>query len=315
MKQITLVALLGVAALQATTMGVRAQTAPTMSATKQDAKANLHYFHLKNVSPSLMAYWIDPKHNPLPGPSERGFNPYMDFKPQWPDATVDDEKTQPELPIPASVGRAIAVNQHDVLSVEVGNDDVESLRELINALDQPLRSIEIEAQFVEMDKADLKKFAFYSALGNDNPSTKIGFMRNQFTSTLNELIANNTVALIAATRVTAVDNVVAQFGISAMSEISSDFDAAQRSFEPPTNKIWLNIRPTINPDNSLTLRYRSFRQNFPNAAEKSGQGQIGGLKDGSTFFIINPLLNRKSQTNSERELVVFITPRITRENK
>ena len=315
MKQITLVALLGVAALQGTTMGVRAQTAPTMPATKQDAKANLHYFRLKNVQPSLMAYWIDPNHNSLPGQSDNGFNSYMDSKPQWPDGTVSDEKEERKFTLPASVGRAIASDEHDVLSVEVGDADVEPLRELLNSLDQPLRRIEIEAQFVEMDKADLKKFDLDTTAGNDNHGMSVGLMRNNFTSTLSKLIVENKVKIISAPRAKAVDNVIAQLGDSEMSRIPSQLEAARKSRELPTNKLWLNIKPTINPDNSLTLRYRAFRQTYPNAAERLSQGQITGLADGATFVVEIPLLSSKSEIEPAHEIVVFVTPRIVRKGR
>ncbi len=315
MKQITLVALLGVAALQGTTMGVWAQTAPTMPATKQDAKVNLHYFRLKNVQPSLMAYWIDPDHNPLPNDSDRDAHIYGSLKQYWPDATLSNEKEERRFKLPANVGRAIASDEHDVLSVEVDDADVEPLRELLNSLDQPLRRIEIEAQFVEMDKADLKKFDLDIALGNDNHGMSAGLMGDNFASTLNELVAQNKVKIIAAPRVNAVDNVIAQLGDSERRPILSKSNAMQARLEFSTNKLWLNIEPTINPDNSLALRYRAFRQTYLSAVEKSGQGQIAGVSDGATFVIRNPLLSNKSETQSARETVVFVTPRIVHKGR
>ena len=262
-----------------------------------------------------MAYWLDPNHNPLPNPFNRGFNSNGSLRREWPDDTVGEEKPGIGLPIPASLKRAIAGDEHDVLSVEVADADVESLRELINALDQPLRRIEIEAMFVEIDKADLKNFGVDIASNKDNSIAQVGFVSNNFPSRLNEMVAQNKVSIISAPRVNAVDNVIAQLGSSTMSRILPQLNVAQTEFEFPMNKIWLNIKPTINPDNSLTLLYRSFRQSSPNAVEKVSQGQVGGLSDGNTFAIREPLPDNKFATKSMRQSVIFVTARIVREGK
>ena len=163
------------------------------------------------------------------------------------------------------------------------------LEELIDVLDQPLRQVELQAQFVEINGADIKLFCIDS-VGEGN----VGFVRGNFTAKLNALIANGRAKVISAPRVTAINN------------MSATMDAAT----PPTNgktPTWAyNFTPTINGDDTITILFQD--KNKPAEVKLN---TIVNVRDGDSIALsLGAIPQAAGATITPKSNLVFVTARI-----
>ena len=217
--------------------------------------------------------------------------------------------------LPDGIEQVVSVDPQNVLLVayEDGNDEaVRQLQELIDVLDQPLRQVEIEAQFVELQSQDARTFGidFSTSRGNFDAATtgfasapvpgafQIGFVRNTFTARLNALIANNRAKVITAPRVTAINNLTANLTsterrtlilTSVAQNIGGGQQQAQRLLFIDT-QTGLTVTPTINGDDTITVL---MRPRVSNQDGTSGLGTItrrelttiANVRDGDTIAL------------------------------
>ncbi len=178
--------------------------------------------------------------------------------------------------LPGDIEQIVSVDPQNVLLVAGGSDeDIRRLQELIDVLDQPLRQVEIEAQFVELQSQDARTFGidFSTSRGNFDAATtgfasapvpgafQVGFVRNNFTARLNALIADNKAKVITAPRVTAINNLTATLTsterrtlilTSVAQNIGGGQQQAQRLLFIDT-RTGLTVTPTINGDDTITV--------------------------------------------------------------
>ncbi len=178
--------------------------------------------------------------------------------------------------LPGDIEQIVSVDPQNVLLVAGGSDeDIRRLQELIDVLDQPLRQVEIEAQFVELQSQDARSFGidFSTSRGSIDAATtglasapvqgafQIGIVRNNFTARLNALLADNKAKVITAPRVTAINNLTATLTsterrtlilTSVAQNIGGGQQQAQRLLFIDT-RTGLTVTPTINGDDTITV--------------------------------------------------------------
>lgn len=178
--------------------------------------------------------------------------------------------------LPGDIEQIVSVDPQNVLLVAGGSDeDIRRLQELIDVLDQPLRQVEIEAQFVELQSQDARTFGidFSTSRGNFDAATtglasapvpgafQVGFVRNNFTARLNALIADNRAKVITAPRVTAINNLTASLYSTEsrsliLTSVSQNIGGQQQQGQnllTIDTQTGLTVTPTINGDDTVTV--------------------------------------------------------------
>ena len=208
--------------------------------------------------------------------------------------------------LPDGVQQVVSVDPQNVLLVayEDGNEEaVRQLEELIAVLDQPLRQVEIEAQFVELQSQDARTFGidFSTSRGNFDAATtgfasapvqgafQVGFVRNNFQVRLNALVADNKAKVITAPRVTAINNLTANLTsqerrtlilTSVAQNIGGGQQQAQRLLFIDT-QTGLTVTPTINGDDTITVLMR------PQVSTQDGTSGLGTITTRTLTTIAN----------------------------
>lgn len=178
--------------------------------------------------------------------------------------------------LPGDIQQIVSVDPQNVLLVAGGTDeDIRRLQELIDVLDQPLRQVEIEAQFVELRSQDASSFGidFSTSRGNFDAATtqfasapvpgsfQVGFVRNNFTARLNALVADNRAKIINAPRVTAINNLTATLQsterrsliLTSVSQNIGGQQAQGQNLLFVSTTTGLTVTPTINGDDTITV--------------------------------------------------------------
>lgn len=344
---------------------------------------------LKNVKPSLMAYWLDPAHNPLPQAlqtsreNENGFgetrlarsaldgvtttqdfsgfgsvpsgmtspyvNPYVrNNASSRVSPTVRGNAqfggnngggqqggqqgqqggaqggAQGTFELPGDIQQLVSVDPQNVLLVAGGSDeDLRRLQSLVDVLDQPLRQVEIEAQFIDLTTNDARSFGidFSTSRGNIDAATtgfasgpvpgsiQIGFVRGNFQARLNALVANNRAKVITAPRVTAINNLTASLESNQsrpliLTSVSQNIGGQQAQAQQLlfiTTRVGLTVTPTINGDDTITVAMA------PEISTQDGSTGLGNItvrrvrtianvRDGDTIVLggLKQLTNNRS---------------------
>jgi type II secretory pathway component GspD/PulD (secretin) len=271
--------------------------------------------------------------------------------------------------LPGEIERIVAIDPQNVIMVAGGTQaDIEALQRIIDVLDKPLRQVEIEAQFVELTAAESKNFGidFSSSRGNFDFSTnsgfnqgggpagiQVGFVRGNFQATLKALASQNRVKVVTAPRVTAINNLTALIESSSSTPVTLTTAAvgggvgggvAQgQSLMYITTSIGLNVTPTINGDDTITVLMQPQLESQGISGDVSGAPTIStnrvetvaNVKDGDTIALgglksnrisrgitkipllgdipgLGKLFQSRSTVNTEVELIIFVTARIVR---
>lgn len=292
--------------------------APTGGPLAQGGATGKRMFQLRlrNIKPSLMAFWLDPQNHELP--SEIGPAPAFGAK-----APVRTPKKNAFV-LPEGVDRIVAIDPQDALLVFGTPEGVAKLQETIAFLDKPLRQIEIEAQFVSVKTEDVAAFGIdlATARGNFNantaggqlgaaskPGIQVGFVRGNFQAALSTLQKAGRIKVISAPRVTAINNLAAQISQTTTVPVFLVTKDEHGQFTPLSGGIDLNqnqmpffvgityevsVTPTINNDNdSVTVRLRIDRQlqlqgNGPKSTTlqtPNGLDTIANVRDGETIAL------------------------------
>lgn len=234
----------------------------------------MYQLRLRNVRPSLMAFWLDPRNHEIP--SDLG-----------PATAFGDKAPAPALKkgvlvLPEGVDRIIAVDPQNVLLVFGTPEGVAKLQETVAFLDRPLRQVEIETQFVSVKAENLAAFGidFTTARGNNTNTAgmppkvgspggvQVGFVRGNFQAALSQLQADNKIRVISAPRVTAINSFPASIESAISSPVVIGTQDEQGHFQPfygqteegqvtpplmARTSLHLEVTPTINNDDTVTV--------------------------------------------------------------
>lgn len=325
---------------------------------------------LKNVKPSVMAYWLDPAHNPIPQnlqisrsnetqygdvpvakqatdgggilDSSDGFgtgtssnfaspyvNPYLRNAASSQVTPIVRANSQfgggnnggggrggaaggagggqsgaGSFDLPGDIQQLVSVDPQNVLLVAGGTEeDIRRLQELIDVLDQPLRQVEIEAQFIDLQTQDATAFGidFSTSRGNVDASTtglasapvqgsfQVGFARGNFQARLNALIADNRAKLITAPRVTAINNLTATLVsterrpliLTSVSQNIGGQQAQNQRLIFVSTTVGLTVTPTINGDDTITVALQ------PEVSNQDGSTGLGNITQRRLLTIAN----------------------------
>lgn len=280
MKHLRLAALLGAVTFLGTTAGTFAQTAEQPAPAKTEKAPELtRTIKIKNLSSALIAYWLDPKHNPRPvALGEVNSNRF---------GAPREAEEEGTFSLPGDIAQITSIDAQNVILVTGGvTEDVNRLEELIDVLDQPLRQVELEAQFVEIDTAAVEKLGirFSDKIGD----IQIGSVRDNFYLTLNGVVASGQAKIIGHRSATAINNLTADM---------KDYSVAKGDFK---------ITPTINGDDTITLL----------SDLTSGQTSVTSVtnvRDGATIVLSK--LNEQHTIDPMivgRTALVFVTAHIIR---
>lgn len=229
---------------------------------------------MKNVAPSIMAWWLDPAHNTepivfrysrtvaegvLPAPEKDPAKPLGDYK------------------LPDGIERLVPIDPQNALLVAGTATDLSEIKKVIASLDKPLKQVEIEVQYLEISDADLKKLGpknFTKASEKDaiswavlTPLTDLkrteesvpkGFVSG---SAIAELLNTSKARLITAPRVTAIDNLSASLRSTTSIPFILASETAIPTYTDPdaqcmlywTSGLGITVRPTINKDRTISL--------------------------------------------------------------
>lgn len=304
---------------------------PPLAPMFRPPSATSRAIRLKYVRPSLMAYWLDPKHNPAPfltAPS--GLNPYLRNTPQSPGP----------FELPGGIEQLVSVDPQNVLLVAGGSDDdIRRLRELIDVLDQPLRGAELEVQAVRVRAGDALRLGIgFSPAADAARRVPLSFraqsVRGNFQSRLLELLGDQKAQLLATARLTMDADAPAQLTIP-----------QSKDQGPKAASIRLSIAQVVGVDDSIVLSIeassdqkdlsdRRFDSALPSLIVRPAQTKdapgfgavaLYPLRDGQTialldFKSISSLFPLNEDGNgalampgdAPSEVVVFLTPRLTR---
>ena len=304
MKNPRILALTCIALALITAPGARAQNQTPAQAPATDADVTWRAVAVKNVPPSLVAHWIDPEHNDLP----------PQFAAPRPLIFGDAGAPKPEksaFDLPKNVVRLVPFDARELLFIEGGDAaGARQIKELVEILDKPLRQIEIEAQFVEISAEDAQKFGFNMTVERLEADSKtllpsVGFVRGNFQTQLDALIAQGAVKVITAPRVTAINNMTAQ--LAANFGLAGD-TAQTREFE-------LRVTPTINGDETVTLLMEARQDQKDQTAKKvPGTVTVVNVRDGGAIALtgLSPLFDFTKTKDAPKNIVAFVTARIVR---
>ena len=253
MKHLCLAALLGAATLLSAPMIVRAQTAnSTVVANNKVIGATWRAIEVKNVPASLLAFQLDPAHNATP---LQLTVPYPFGLDKSGETTAPKQAERGIFDLPASIERLVPFDAQQLLLVKGGDtDSMRQLQELVSILDRPLRQVEIEARLVQLSSEDLK--TFLPSLSNNNilpnnSNFQVGFVPSNFPSKLDALTKEGHAKVLAAPKVTAINN------LSASIAFFPDAPARATDEAPATVAAAMNVTPTINGDETVTLLMQS----------------------------------------------------------
>lgn len=260
----------------------RAPMAPANApAIVEDASKKTYQLRLRNIKPSLMAFWLDPQSHEVPvelGAPARLKGP------------VDSRPKSGVFRLPAGVDRIVAIDPQNALLVFGTPEGVAQLRDTVEFLDTPLRQVEIEAQFVSVKAEDVAAFGidFTTARGNFNVDraglqpgveashgVQVGFVRGNFQATLTALQGANRVKVLYAPRVIAINNLAAEISqttsvpvfLGTQDErgqfvpLFGGADSGQNGTSLRVNTGYeLSATPTINNDDTVTVRLNIGRK-------------------------------------------------------
>jgi type II secretory pathway component GspD/PulD (secretin) len=311
-------------------------------------KMEWRYVRIRNIKPSVMAWWLDPKHNPEPAifanaRRNRIYNPIHETK-------LGDSKPTPAVTseLGPGVDKIIPVDPQNTLLILATEQGATHVKSLVTLLDRPFRQVEVEGLFIEMNNASTQELGITF---NNKEEVALGSVRNNFRTILNKLVAENKVKILNAPRVTALNNLTVQLGSRAstpttlgIQDENGKFQPLADSNVPGTSQLFLQtatdfiVTPTINNDNTITLALSPSKTLRLAAVtpDKDGETkfsdpiyvkQLDGIntvvnvRDGETivlrglprtFFSTETPKAGEAKPDHQKSLYLFVTPRILR---
>ncbi len=275
---------------------------------------------LRNVKPRLMAFWLDPKNHPAP----------PEFAPPSGRESPVPAKVSPQLP--EGIDRIVVIDAQNALLVFGTEAGVGQLRRIIAFLDKTQRQVEVEAFLVSIPNANLTGIWADLAAQTQGVRLAMGLVGNDERQWLHGAIAGKRAQILALRHPTFINGTTQRFDFAPPAPrrkapnplLPEDFSSPMPVIPPPKGMaempgMWrrsapevagapqpfgamrLEVTPTINSDNTLTL-----------------EGEISGLSTGS-LRIIAVLSDDKSLgfalppvAGAPDRAFVLLTPRLVR---
>lgn len=282
---------------------------------------------VKNVPPSLLAWWIDPAHNEEPT-AITGTRRKVAVAALAPTAASQTAIGNNPSELPTGVQSIRAVDAQKVLLVTGTEAGITKLQQTIDFLDQPLRQVEIETQLIRIAPQDAKD-AFGTDFVTQNAShLAIGFVRGNPGQILSGLVVEGKAKPVSAPRVVAINNMPASLSFRDAAKFLKVFDSATQktALRLQVNEWKFVVTPTINNDDTVTLLMSSRRGlQFIGEAEKEplevrkpgGLETIANVRDGDTIAL-SGLDSRFFATSQDEKqapasnMLLLVTARIVR---
>ena len=276
---------------------------------------------IRNVKASLMAWWLDPANHEMP----------IELGPAAPKETVSAPQRKGVFQLPDGVTRIVAIDPQNTLLVFGTPEGAERLRATIAFLDRPLRQVEIEAQFVQVNTTDLGVFGLDAKTESKTPQPNrmTGFVRGNFSARLAALVNAGKAKILSSPRVTAINNLTASLSQSTRTPVEigvRDTTGILRPFEDANSlegaplfvrsEMKLEVTPTINNDDTVTLLMDSgITRNLmtnesiaaPDIKKDSSLKTVVNIRDGETIA-----LGGVASPQTNMTIVMLVTARIVR---
>ena len=325
-----------------------AQTAPLEQQAAPEKPAFVPaQIRVRNVPSNLVAYWLDPNHQPVPtliqsSIANSGKVPQLqdnDWKIVGSPAASVAPVTRPlklrpnnaygplNLELPAGIETIVSIDPQNIILVRGTTAGIEQLRALVAQLDVPLSQAEIEVQFCQVARADLGALspAFVTGKTGANPvvvasanpvkspnAFRIGFASNGWTKKVSELIAQDKLKIISAPRVTAISGLTAKLQSNETHSFAYAALPENQSDETRENKILPEGSVLTTTATGITCTPMIYKDLIQLDLEASLPSRVLHLKttvkNGQTLTVEFPT----EDANSETATVLFITARIIR---
>lgn len=247
-------------------------------------------FALKNVKPSLMAYWLDPANHEAPG-EIRQFEPLVAVPAGRPNQ-------KGAFSLPKDVDRVVAVDPQNALLVFGTPEAANELAQTINFLDRPLRQVELEGTFIRINSKDLD-----AIVQNLTPlgGSRMWRVPSNSKTALDGLIKSDKAKVLSSPRILAINNLTADVKETVNEPVQlGDANGTPSALPEGTSLLLetnrsLNVTPTINNDDTVTLSARvgegirlknSTNSDAPLVLQKEdGPLMVVNVHDGETIVI------------------------------
>jgi type II secretory pathway component GspD/PulD (secretin) len=355
---LTALSISGIGSLQ----GAIAQEQPAIL--QEQGATQPHRIRLRNVAPAFMAWWLDPAHNTEPLLYQVSRANAEGVLPVGP---LEKDPTKPlgDYKLPAGIDKLVPLDAQNTLLVVGTGAGVAELEKVIAGLDKVLKQVQVEVHYLEISEDGVKKLGLknFSRASEKDPvswailtpnskpkvtqtSTQLGLANS---SMVEEMVRKSKARLIAAPRVTAINNLTAALRSTTSRPFTLGPEGPDSGFpmytEPDTESLlyWssglgITVRPSINNDRTINLALapgvtlkllvppKASPKDAPldlNSVKTVWQRQLGGIvnltniEDGQTVAIMglksDSLITRNPTDKSKpANMLVLVTPYIIR---
>jgi|GEM_PF-4355350 len=256
---------------------IAALVQPAFAQTPEATADEWHEVHLKYAKPHLVAYWIDPEHNPMP----KEYKPVSEFMNEYfmkrntlsslkridkvssavRESNYHTTKTDPE---PLKV-LSVPDDTQQVVWVRATPAAFKQVESIIASVDRPTRNIKITAKVIQLRSAGLltdDKSAFINKIFSPTKIISFGGYSEKVQSQLDELVAQGKVNIIKDQQLMIPNNLTDSIAQTSSTPATIDIKTANNTVKVKSgddNQLFLEKRfalmftPTINNDDSITV--------------------------------------------------------------
>jgi type II secretory pathway component GspD/PulD (secretin) len=236
--------------------------------------------------------------------------------------------------LPEGIDSMAAIDAQNALLIRGTAQAVEELQQIIEQIDQPLKQVEIEAQFVSLTTSETKNFGInFSAINgpfsvtgattNTSGNFTLGYVGRNFQATLQAALNNNRAKVVTAPRVVAINNLTASIFTTTVTTVvlqQSIINNGNGNNQVLANTVPIQINtsvgiqvvPTINGDGTITVLMQPTVQQqspstdpdnpFPSITSQT-VNTVAIVKDGDTIALGG--LRNKGFTYTRQRLPVL----------
>jgi type II secretory pathway component GspD/PulD (secretin) len=243
----------------------------------------LQYIRVRNLMPSMMAWWLDPKRHPEPQQylmSRRNLelsSAFVSNARGARSATSPNIKQEGSIGLPEGVEFVVPQDEQNTLMVYGTTEGLAQLQDVVSFLDRPLRQIEVTTKLVEMSAktaGELGWIARDQAVAPTpqaenvslvkNEKVSLIFAQNNIHSRIQALVAEKKANVRKGLGIAAINNLTARLGMTIAQPAALgvkegdnfkpllDPESATTPFYLTTTSS-LSATPTINNDGTITL--------------------------------------------------------------
>lgn len=302
---------------------------------------------IKNIRPSMLAYWLDPVHQVKPVEYQEAQDYLRLFQPPkqlgTPVETVSSESSSNGvLKMPNGVSTIFADDANNVIWVRSTSDGFDQLKQIVEFLDRPIRKIDFDIKMIEVNSVDASTVQSDPMLkvlfGPADPRGYHYFVNEENAqSLLSDWIKNGKATLIKASQLVIRNNLTDRFTTATSSPVIIDIKQANGGDEIldtqsdsdnsllMEKRLSLVITPTINNDDTITIFFTGgvnagLKHQNARADEKSlwvqrldntkGITSVCTLKNGDSMFFTGYNSTMLGLDNQNHPVVLWIKAEI-----